>query len=66
MKSLLTDRIEVEIRVYPDGYYWKIINFKKFGFAWTTSGKDFKTNSGCKRNFERIAKLNGWKNYKWV
>lgn len=70
IKSLKEGPIEVVILSYFSGdvktYHWAF-HAHKFDIEGNLYGdKWFKTKSGAKRNWERLAKLNGWENWRFI
>lgn len=71
MKSLLTDEIIVFIAKTSvggwfgvAGYYWTVVNAPDFGID-ELVGKNFDTKKEAASDFVRLARKNGWENYKF-
>jgi len=72
LKSLQKDMIKVVLwnaRSCPhdvDFFFWEVANYAQFGFIDRLQGRGRNTIEQAKADFKRIAKLNGWRRYKFI
>jgi len=68
-KVLTKDELQVRLsslRSEGKWFFWEVVNSSNFGFYNDLCMLGWSTKRKAINNFEKMAKVNGWKNFKWV